>query len=72
MAVGFARRWSGQLSVPRVGTVLQLNSFMRKEAFPWPDTLQSVHQALRILTLLRTRDELGVSEIAAQLGIGSF
>ena len=34
------------------------------------DTLQSVHQALRILTLLRTRDELGVSEIAAQLGIG--
>ncbi|KXF49601.1 hypothetical protein AXA44_23875 [Rhodococcus sp. SC4] len=36
------------------------------------DTLQSVHQALRILSLLRARrNELGVTEIATELGIGT-
>jgi DNA-binding IclR family transcriptional regulator len=34
------------------------------------ETLQSVHQALRILTLLRRRDDLTLTEIADQLGIG--
>jgi DNA-binding IclR family transcriptional regulator len=34
-------------------------------------TLKSVSQALRILELLQRHDQLGVSEIAARLGIGS-
>lgn len=34
------------------------------------ETLQSVHQALRILTLLRRHDDLTLTEIADRLGIG--
>lgn len=34
------------------------------------DTLQSVHQALRVLTLLQGVDELGLTEISDRLGIG--
>lgn len=34
------------------------------------DTLQSVHQALRVLTLLQGVDDLGLTEIADRLGIG--
>ncbi len=34
------------------------------------DTLQSVRQALRILTLLQTHEQLGVSEVSQRLDIG--
>ena len=34
------------------------------------ETLQSVHQALRILTLLRRHDDLTLTQIADRLGIG--
>lgn len=34
------------------------------------DTLQSVRQALRILTLLQTHEQLGVSEVSLKLDIG--
>jgi len=34
------------------------------------DTLQSVRQAMRILTLLQTYEQLGVSEVAFKLNIG--
>lgn len=34
------------------------------------DTLQSVHQALRILTLLQRHQELGVTQIANELSLG--
>lgn len=35
------------------------------------DTLQSVRQALRILTLLQTHEQLGVSEVSLKLDIGA-
>lgn len=41
-----------------------------KNQVPVADTLQSVRQALRILTLLQTHEQLGVSEVSQRLDIG--
>jgi len=42
----------------------------QRESGAVAETLQSVHQALRILTLLRRHDDLTLTEIADRLGIG--
>jgi DNA-binding IclR family transcriptional regulator len=55
--------------VPPSGITLQGHSYTWND-WAVADTLQSVHQALRILTLLQRHDELGVTQIANELSLG--